>query len=214
MPRWASSTNSCSGYKGSVGSPCHASTLQATDQETDPSSHQHRRTPHHRHHSLHHNLTKLIARDKAVSTFWILLANHLKEKVIDMQFGCSKRDGFRLVLYTNNGFSCRYSMSYDISIFLLKKNFYKTIFSKSSREGGTHLFSMNNDGQSNMTIPFPWQYPTSTRNHHRSTAVPYEYSVRHLFSFSFRKHFYKPKLDIGLSNGRPNRPWSRTRLFE
>jgi hypothetical protein len=70
MPRRASSTNSCRGYKGSVGSPCHASTLQATDRETDPSSHRRRQTPHHRHHSLHHNLTKLIARDKAVSTFW------------------------------------------------------------------------------------------------------------------------------------------------
>jgi hypothetical protein len=28
-------TNCCSGYKGSVGSPVHASTLQATDQEMD-----------------------------------------------------------------------------------------------------------------------------------------------------------------------------------
>jgi hypothetical protein len=70
MPRRASSTNSCSGYKGNIGCPGHASTLQAPDRETDPSSHQHRQTPHHRHHSLLHNLTKLIARDKAVSTFW------------------------------------------------------------------------------------------------------------------------------------------------
>jgi hypothetical protein len=29
-------TNSSSGYKGSVGSPVHASTLQATDQEMGP----------------------------------------------------------------------------------------------------------------------------------------------------------------------------------
>jgi hypothetical protein len=70
MPRRASSTNSCSGYKCSVGSPCRASTLQATDREMDPSSHRRRRTPHHHRHSVHHNLTKLIARDKAVSTFW------------------------------------------------------------------------------------------------------------------------------------------------
>jgi hypothetical protein len=62
-------TKQCSGYKGSVDSPCHASTLQATDPETDPSSLWHRRTPHHHLRSLH-NLAKLIARDKAVSTFW------------------------------------------------------------------------------------------------------------------------------------------------
>jgi hypothetical protein len=62
-------TNSYSGYKGSIGSSVHASTLQATDQEMGPSSHRHRQTPHLRHHSLPHNLTKLIARDKAVSTF-------------------------------------------------------------------------------------------------------------------------------------------------
>jgi hypothetical protein len=39
-----------------------------------------------------------------------------------------------------HSFSCRYSMSYDISISLLKKNFYKTIFSKSSREGGKLVY--------------------------------------------------------------------------
>jgi hypothetical protein len=59
----------CNGYKGSVDSPSHASTLQATDRETDPSLHRHRRTPHHHLCSLR-NLIKLIARDKAVSTFW------------------------------------------------------------------------------------------------------------------------------------------------
>jgi hypothetical protein len=44
-----------------------------------PSLHWHRRPPHHNPHNLLHNLTKLIARDKAVSTFWIVLANHLRE---------------------------------------------------------------------------------------------------------------------------------------
>jgi hypothetical protein len=63
-------TKHSSGIKSSVGSPCRASTLQATDRETDPSSHRRRRTSHHHHHSLLHNLAKLIARDKAVSTFW------------------------------------------------------------------------------------------------------------------------------------------------
>jgi hypothetical protein len=50
------------------------------------------------------------------------------------------------------------------------------------------------------------QYPTSTPNHHRATAVPSEYSVRHLSPFLPKNTFIKPKLDIGLSNGRPNRP--------
>jgi hypothetical protein len=85
-------TKHSSGIKSSVGSPCRASTLQATDREMDPSSHRHRRTPHHHHRSLLHNLVKLIARDKAVSTFGIVLANHLGGSV-DMQFGCSKVRG-------------------------------------------------------------------------------------------------------------------------
>jgi hypothetical protein len=62
-------TNIAAGNTNSVGSPGHASTLQATDRETDPSSRRHHRTPHHHPRSLH-NLAKLIARDKAVSTFW------------------------------------------------------------------------------------------------------------------------------------------------
>jgi hypothetical protein len=49
------------------------------------------------------------------------------------------------------------------------------------------------------------QYPATTPNHNRATAVPSEYSVRHLSPF-FQKHFVMKKTDIGLSNGRPNRP--------
>jgi hypothetical protein len=130
-----------------------------------------------------------------------------------MQFGCSKGKWFQascsmlniasrvdIACHTTSlyhSFSCQYSMSYDISISLLKKNFYKTIFSKSSREGGTLLFSKNNDGQSNMTIPF-------------SSAVPSKYSepsschsstLRVLclapFSFSFQKHPLKTKSTLG-----------------
>jgi hypothetical protein len=67
-------TKHSSGNKSSVDSPCHASTLQATDRETDPSSHRRRRTTHHHHRNLLHNLAKLIARDKAVSTVGIVLA--------------------------------------------------------------------------------------------------------------------------------------------
>jgi hypothetical protein len=86
-------TKHSSGIKSSVGSPRRASTLQATDWEMDPSSHWHHRTPHHHHRSLLYNLAKLIARDKAVSTFGIVLANHLRESVV-MQFGYSKVKGF------------------------------------------------------------------------------------------------------------------------
>jgi hypothetical protein len=39
--------------------------------------------------SLLHSLTKLIARDKAVSTFE-LYSQTIKEKEFDMQYGCSK----------------------------------------------------------------------------------------------------------------------------
>jgi hypothetical protein len=86
-------TKHSSGIKSSVSSPCRASTLLATDRETDPSSHRRRQTPHHHHRSLLHNLAKLIARDKAVSTFGLVLANHLRGS-IGMQFGYSKVKGF------------------------------------------------------------------------------------------------------------------------
>jgi hypothetical protein len=94
-----------------------------------PSSHRRRRTPHHRLQSLH-NLAKLIARDKAVSTFDLYSQNHLKGERTNMQFGCSKGKGFNLVFSYLVNFSCRYSMSYDISISLLKKSFYKASIEK------------------------------------------------------------------------------------
>jgi hypothetical protein len=87
-------TKQCSRYKGSVDSPCHASTLQATDRETDPSSHRRRRTPHHLLCSLH-NLAKLIARDKAVSTFWNCTRKPPKRGNMNcMLFGYSKISWF------------------------------------------------------------------------------------------------------------------------
>jgi hypothetical protein len=110
------SSKHCSGIKSSIGSPCRASTLQATDRETDPSSHQRRRTPHHHHHSHHHNLTKLIARDKAVSTFWNYTRKPPKMKQVACHLTVAREVGSRLVLNSNYSFSCRYSMSYDISI--------------------------------------------------------------------------------------------------
>jgi hypothetical protein len=147
MATWSNSnatqgkfTKHCSRYKGSVGSPCHASTLQATDREMDPSSHRRRRTPHHHHRNLHHNLTKLIASDKAVSTFWNCTRKPPKRNKLHV-IGCSKGKWFQasasilnivsrvnIACHTTSlyhSFSCRYSMSYDISISLLKKTFIK-----------------------------------------------------------------------------------------
>jgi hypothetical protein len=89
-----------------------------------PSSHQHRRNHRHLPRNLLRTLTKLIARDKAMSTFWIVLANHLKKR----SFICSMvvaREGSTLVCFLwKLTFLCRYSMSrtmfHDISISLLK----------------------------------------------------------------------------------------------
>jgi hypothetical protein len=112
-------TKHSSGIKSSVGSPYRASTLQATDRETDPSSHRRRQTPLHHHRSLLHNLAKLIARDKAVSAFWNCTRKPPKPPKRE-QVACylvvAREVGSRLVLNSNYSFSCRYSMSYDISI--------------------------------------------------------------------------------------------------
>jgi hypothetical protein len=107
-----------------------------------------------------------------------------------MLFGCNKVDGSSLVcsiliivsrvdiachttsLY--HSFSCRYSMSYDISISLLKKNFIKPFFSKSSRKG--ELIRKRKDGgQSNMTTSLH-KSRSITHDHPISSAVPYKYS--------------------------------------
>jgi hypothetical protein len=158
-----------------------------------------------------------------VSTFWIVLANHLRGTSC-MLFGCSKVKGSSLVYPILTRFPCRYSMSYDISISLLKKSFIKH-FSKSSRKGGNSFSreepvvnqtwppSFIDPVNHTWPLPFLWQYPSSTLNHNRATSVPSEYSIWH-FSPFFRKHFVKPKLDIGLGNSQFNHPWLRTRLFE
>jgi hypothetical protein len=128
-------TKHSSGITNSVDSPCHASTLQATDRETNPSSHRRRRTPHHHHRSRLHNLTKLIARDKAVSTFWNCTLKPPKKEQVACYFAVAREVGLRLVLTSNYSFSCRYSMSYDISISLLKKSFCKASLVKSLGKG-------------------------------------------------------------------------------
>jgi hypothetical protein len=64
-----------------------------------------------------------------VSTIWNCTRKHLRERVIDMQFGCSKGKWFQascsiliivphvdIACHTTSlyhSFSCRYSMSYD-----------------------------------------------------------------------------------------------------
>jgi hypothetical protein len=55
-----------------------------------PSSHRRRRNHHHLSSSLLHSMTKLIARDKAVSTFWNCTHKPSKGREFDMQYGCSK----------------------------------------------------------------------------------------------------------------------------
>jgi hypothetical protein len=60
----------------SIGDPHHAYYPTGNWLGDVPSLHQHRRTPHHH----PHNLTKLIARDKAVSTFWNCTCKPSKRK--------------------------------------------------------------------------------------------------------------------------------------
>jgi hypothetical protein len=73
-----------------------------------PSSHQ----CHHNHRHLPcsplHSLTKLIARDKAMSTFWIVLANHLKRRSLICSMAVARK-GYTLVCFLwKHTFSCRY----------------------------------------------------------------------------------------------------------
>jgi hypothetical protein len=88
-------------------------------------------------------------------------------------------------------------MSYDISISLLRKNFYKTILVKALGKGEL-ISERRAGGQSNMTTSFPRQYPASTLNHSRATAVPSEYSARDLSPFLSEITFVKQ-----------NRHWAR-----
>jgi hypothetical protein len=77
LPRRASLQLS-SGYQAALMTHVMPTTLQATNWETFLARTGVVETPHHHPHNLLHNLAKLIARDKAVSTFWIILANHLR----------------------------------------------------------------------------------------------------------------------------------------
>jgi hypothetical protein len=67
-------------------------------------------------------------------------------------------------------------MSYDISISLLKKIILEIRFCKLSLGKGELIhFPKASVGQSNMTTSILRQYPPSTLNHHRATAVPSEW---------------------------------------
>jgi hypothetical protein len=108
----------------SVDDPCHAYYPTGNWLGDIPSSHRRHRNHHHLSRSLLHSLTKLIARDKAVSIFWIVLANHLKRRSLICSMAVA-RNGSTLVCFLwKHTFSCRYSMSitmfYNISISLLK----------------------------------------------------------------------------------------------
>jgi hypothetical protein len=115
-----------------------------------------------------------------------------------------------------HSFSCRYSMSYDISISLLKKSFCKETLVKALQKG--ELISKRRaSGQSNMTtILINSDQSHMTTSH--PLAVPCKYSEPSLCHGStlrvirpapfsiFLKSTFENKTDIGLGNGRPNRP--------
>jgi hypothetical protein len=107
-------------------------------------------------------------------------------------------------------------MPYDISISLLKKSFCKESLVKALGKGEL-IFKRRADGQSNMTtilINFGQSHMTTSI----PSAVPYKYSepypchgstlrVLRPAPFSiFLKSTLENKTDIGLGNGRPNRP--------
>jgi hypothetical protein len=89
-----------------------------------PSSHRLCHSHHHLPHSHLPGLTKLIARDKAVSTFWIVLANHLKRRSLICSMAVARKGSTLVCFLWKDTFLCRYSMSrtlfYDISMSLLK----------------------------------------------------------------------------------------------
>jgi hypothetical protein len=188
-----------------------------------PSLHRRRRSHLHLLSSLLHNLAKLIARDKAMSTFWIVLANHLREKNVHMLYGCSKgwlSFSDYVLLTSRVDIACPMTFLYPYWRKLLEA------FSKISRKGGTPLKGKIG-GQSNMTNSSRRQYPPSTPNHFlchgstlqvlRSTPVPRQHPPSTPFGTKIhfsRKPFIKPKPYIGQCSDLHNRPWPRTRLFE
>jgi hypothetical protein len=91
-----------------------------------PSSHRRRHNHRHLPCSLLHSLTKLIAMDKVVSTFWNCTHKPSKRKVLTCCLVVA-RIGSILVCPILTSFSCRYRMSYDISISLLKNIFVENI---------------------------------------------------------------------------------------
>jgi hypothetical protein len=148
-----------------------------------PNLHRRRHNHHRPPHSHLHNLAKLIARDKAVSTFWNYTRKPSKRKVWACCLAVA-RIGSILVCPMLTSFSCRYSVSYDISISLLKTFLKTDCFVKISRGGGNPFYlHQENHGQSHMTIsqllgstlrvlrsiPVPRQYPPSTPSGTSST---------------------------------------------
>jgi hypothetical protein len=123
LPRRASLQLS-SGYQACVDDPRHAYYPIGNWLGDVPSSHQRHRNHRHLPRSILHSLTKLIARDKAVSTFWIILANHLKRSSLICSMAVARKGSSLVYLLWKPFFSCWYSMSknmfYDISISLLK----------------------------------------------------------------------------------------------
>jgi hypothetical protein len=140
-----------------------------------------------------------------VSTFWNYTRKPSKRKVMTCYLAVAIK-GSSSVYPILTSFSCRYSMPYDISIYLLKNIFETRFLAKSLGKGKLILFaprypwSITHDH-----LPSPRQYPSSTPNHTHATAVPSKYSVRHKLYFS-ENIFVKPKLDIGKCSNLSNRP--------
>jgi hypothetical protein len=143
-----------------------------------------------------------------VSTFWIVLANHLKIKSLICSMVVA-REGSTLVFFLwKHTFSCRYSMSRTLfnDICISIKNIYKFFLVKSLGRGKP--FSFHKPGQSNMTISIyktrsithdHLQFLGSTLQVLRTIPMPRKYppsTPSDTFSI-FWKHFIKPKLTLG-----------------
>jgi hypothetical protein len=72
-----------------------------------------------------------------VSTFWNCTRKPPKREQVACYLAVAREVGLRLVFNSEYSFSCRYSMSYDISISLLKKDFCKETVLKALGKGET-----------------------------------------------------------------------------
>jgi hypothetical protein len=101
-----------------------------------------------------------------VSTFWNCTRKPPKREQVACYLAVAREVGSRLVLNSIYSFSCRYSMSYDISISLLKKNFCKETLVKALGKGEL-IFKRRAGDQSNMTTIL-----VNSGQSHITTSIP------------------------------------------